>query len=245
MRGKTLTRTGIILALLFTLHAGLAFAKINFPQLTGRLVDNADLIDEKTERILVEQLAAHEQATGNQIVVATLPDLQGNTIEDYGNQLYRHWQLGQKDKDNGALLIVAKEERKVRIEVGYGLEGELTDAVVSSIIHMAILPQFRQSDFNGGISAGVTKMIEALGGEYAVPQGEGDEPPPPILGLLVLFVLIWILFAALGGPGGGRRGGYGGYYGGGGFSGRGGGFGGGGFSGGGGSSGGGGASGGW
>lgn len=252
MRRSTLIpNTGIILALLSALYAGSAFAEINFPELTGRVMDNADMLDEKTERVLTEQLAAHEQATGNQIAVVTLPDLQGYTIEDYGYQLGRHWQLGQEGKDNGALLVVAKEERKVRIEVGYGLEGELTDAVVSSIVHMVILPQFRQSDFNGGVSAGVTKMIEALGGEYAAPEREylereRDEPSPAMLGFLALFVVIWILLTALGGGGRGGRGGYGGtgYYGGG--FGRGGGFGGGGgFSGGGGSFGGGGASGGW
>ncbi|HEX7026306.1 MAG TPA: TPM domain-containing protein [Gammaproteobacteria bacterium] len=242
--GKTLA---VILALLSGLHAGLAFAQINFPELTGRVVDNADMLDDKTERVLTEQLAAHEQATGNQIVVVTLPDLQGHTIEDYGYQLGRHWQLGQKDKDNGALLIVAEEERKVRIEVGYGLEGELTDAVVSSIIHMVILPQFRQGDFNGGISAGATKMIEALGGEYVIPERDyserrDGEPSLGMLGFLGLFVFIWILVAVLGGAGGGRgrRGHWGGYYGGG-FGGGGGG----GFGGGGGSFGGGGASGGW
>lgn len=243
-RGKLFA---FIFALLPALYSAAISAEINFPQLTGRVVDNADMLDPETEQVLTEQLAAHEQATGNQIVVVTLPDLQGYSIEDYGYQLGRHWQLGQKDKNNGALLIVAKKERKVRIEVGYGLEGQLTDAVTSSIVHMVILPRFRKNDFNGGIAVGVTRMIEALGGEYAAPeQKDNDQPSPALLGLLVLFVFVWILVAALGGMGGGRRGrgGYGGYYGGG--FGHGGGFGGGGgFSGGGGSFGGGGASGGW
>lgn len=250
VRIKALIKITSLLALLTALYPGVTFAQINFPELTGRVVDNADILDDKTERVLSEQLEAHEQATGNQIVVVTLPNLQGHTIEDYGYQLGRHWQLGQKDKDNGALLIVAQEERKVRIEVGYGLEGELTDAVVSSIIHMVILPQFRQGDFNGGISAGATKMIEALGGEYAAPERgyaekQRDEPSLAMLGLLGVFVFIWIALSAIGGGGRrrGRRGHWGGGYYGGGVGG--GGFGGGGFGGGGGSFGGGGASGGW
>ncbi|SFT94834.1 TPM domain-containing protein [Halomonas saccharevitans] len=95
--------------------------QLDFPELTGRVVDRADLLDQATESRLSVQLAAHEEATTEQLVVATLPDLQGVTIEEYGYQLGRHWGIGQEEKDNGALLIVAPKERKVRIEVGYGL----------------------------------------------------------------------------------------------------------------------------
>ena len=103
------------------------------------MVDNADLLDAQTERELTEMLATHEQATTNQVVVVTLNNLQGQVIEDFGYQLGRHWGIGQKDKDNGAILLVAQEERRVRIEVGYGLEGTLTDAISANIIHSIIL----------------------------------------------------------------------------------------------------------
>ena len=106
-------------------------------------------------------------------MVATLESLQGLPIEDYGYQLGREWGIGQAGKDNGALLIVAPEEREVRIEVGYGLEGELTDALSRTIIETSILPRFRQGDFAAGIKAGVAAMIETLGGSY-------DPALPPV-----------------------------------------------------------------
>ena len=101
----------------------------------------------------------------DQVVVATLPSLEGYEIEDYANRLFRHWQLGQKDKNNGALLLVAPQERKVRIEVGYGLEGALTDALSKVIITTAIAPQFQKGNFAGGIDAGVDAMLSILTGD--------------------------------------------------------------------------------
>ncbi|HSH49628.1 MAG TPA: TPM domain-containing protein, partial [Halomonas sp.] len=107
--------------------------QLDFPELTGRVVDRAELLDPATESRLSDMLAAHEKASTEQLVVVTLPNLQGASIEQYGYQLGRHWGIGQAEKDNGALLIVAPNERKVRIEVGYGLEGRLTDAQSSVI----------------------------------------------------------------------------------------------------------------
>src|SRR6202030_1156708 len=120
---------------------------LSFPALTGRVVDEAGLMDAATRTALIEQLAGLEQKTTDQLVVVTLKSLQGTSIEDYGYQLGRHWQIGQKDNNNGVLLIVAPNERKVRIEVGYGLEGTLTDAVSRLIIANAIAPRFRENDF--------------------------------------------------------------------------------------------------
>ena len=159
-------------------------AEPQFPPLTGRVNDRAGLLSERDERELEAALARFEAETTNQIVVVTLESLQGLPIEDYGYQLGRHWGIGQEGKDNGALLIVAPEEREVRIEVGYGLEGELTDAQSRTIIETRILPRFRQGDFAAGIKAGVAAMIETLGGSYdpalpGVEVRESERAPSP------------------------------------------------------------------
>lgn len=219
-----------------------------FPALTGRVVDNANLLDGATRGQLEQRLAAHEQATGEQVVVVTLADLQGQAIEDYGYQLGRHWGIGQRGKDNGALLIVAPNERKLRIEVGYGLEERLTDAQASVIINSVITPAFRRGAFAEGIVQGTAAMLQVLGGEplaepsRAVGAAGEDGVPVWAIGLFIVLVIIAFIFQGLGG---GRSGGLGGGFGGG-YGGFGGGRGGGGgFSGGGGSFGGGGSSGGW
>lgn len=148
--------------LLALLIAGAAWAAPVFPALTGRVVDEANILQPETLKTLTESLALLEQRTGAQLVVVTLPSLQGYDISDYGYQLGRTWGIGQKGTDNGALLIVAPAEKKVRIEVGYGLEGTLTDAVASLIIQRAILPAFKRGDFDAGITHGVTAIADAL-----------------------------------------------------------------------------------
>ena len=120
-----------------------AAQSLTFPALTGRVVDEAGVLDAETRTALTASLAALELKTTDQLVVVTLKSLQGTSIEDYGYQLGRHWQIGQKDKNNGVLLIVAPNERKVRIEVGYGLEGTLTDAVTKLIIEKLNYPAFQ------------------------------------------------------------------------------------------------------
>jgi uncharacterized protein len=124
---------------------------LEFPALTGRVVDEANVLDSAQRAALTARLAAFEEKTTDQLVVVTLKSLQGTSIEDLGVQLGRNWQIGQKDKNNGILLIVAPSERKVRIEVGYGLEGTLTDAISRLIIENSIIPRFRSNDFAGGI----------------------------------------------------------------------------------------------
>src|SRR5690606_17822885 len=114
---------------------------------------------------LEAKLKAHEDKTSDQVVVATIRSLEGTSIEDYANRLFRAWQLGQKKNNNGVLLLVAPAERKVRIEVGYGLEGTLTDALSKVIITTAIAPQFQQGDFAGGIDAGVDAILSILTGD--------------------------------------------------------------------------------
>jgi uncharacterized protein len=145
----------------------------HFPKLTGRVVDDASILRADTRRELTDMLAAHERATGDQVVVVTVASLQRYPIEEYGYQLGRDWGIGQKGKNNGALLIVAPNDHKVRIEVGYGLEGQLTDAKSRAIIDNYILPSFRRGDFNFGVLAGATEMVRALGGN---PPDEGEPP---------------------------------------------------------------------
>lgn len=241
----------VLLALLLTALA--VRAEVVFPALSGRVVDYASLLDAQSRNQLSQMLEAHEQATGEQVVVVTLPDLQGLPIEDYGYQLGRHWGIGQKGKDNGALLIVAPQQRKVRIEVGYGLEGLLTDAQSSIIINRILLPAFQRGEFSQGIVQGTAAILQVLGGNPLAPpsrassaEGEGESPSLLSIGLFILLLVIVFWLQGLGGgrrggPGGGFGGGFGGLGGGGGF-GRGGG---GGFGGGGGSFGGGGSSGSW
>jgi len=168
-----LLRIGLALWLLACVTS--AQAALTFPALTGRVVDNAQMLDPATRQQLTEQLQALEQTTGDQIVVVTVPDLQGVPIEDYGYQLGRQWGIGQKGKDNGALLIVARDERKLRIEVGYGLEGTLTDAQSWVIINQVITPKFKAGNFSQGISDGVAAMIQVVGGQpLAVPAHVAD-----------------------------------------------------------------------
>ena len=144
----------------------LLYASPNFPKLTGRVVDNANILSVSTKNQLNMMLANLEQNSSNQLVVVTLKSLQGYDIADFGYQLGRFWGIGQKDKNNGALLIVAPNERKVRIEVGYGLEGDLTDAISSVIIQTKILPYFKKSDFNRGVLSGTKAIIGVIEGTY-------------------------------------------------------------------------------
>lgn len=152
---------GLLLAALALWAAQAAWAQ-EFPKLTGRVVDNADLLPADRQAALEQKLAGLEQQGGRQMVVVTLPDLQGYDIADYGYRLGRHWGIGTKENNDGLLLIVAPAERKVRIEVGYGLEGIMTDALSSRIIRNAIIPRFKQDDYAGGIEAGADALIAQL-----------------------------------------------------------------------------------
>jgi uncharacterized protein len=148
---------------LFWTFAVSAQAELRFPILTGPVVDSAQMIAPSVREHLTQQLQAHEAATGEQLVVVILPDLQGLDIADFGYRLGRHWGIGQKDKNNGALLIVARDERKLRIEVGYGIEDRLTDAQSSLIINQVITPELKTGNFSKGISDGVAAMLVVLG----------------------------------------------------------------------------------
>jgi uncharacterized protein len=259
--------SGVLVALILAMVVAFpVLAAPTFPPLTGRVVDEAGILSPDAERDLSAKLENLETTTGRQLVVATVPSLQGYPIEDYGYQLGRTWGIGEKDKDTGAILLVAPNDRKVRIEVGYGLEPVLTDALSSVIIQSAILPKFRDGDMQGGIIAGADALVEQLSlpadqakvriAEASQPQHQKG-PGSLITGILILMFIIFVLGGMLQGRRN-RRGGLGSALpwiilgalnnsgrGGGGWSGGGGGGGGGGFSGGGGSFGGGGSSGSW
>lgn len=235
-----------------------------FPPLSGRVVDAAEIIPDDREAALTEKLAAVEADTSRQFVIATVPSLEGYDIADYGYRLGRAWGIGQKDANNGLILLVAPNDRKVRIEVGYGLEPIMTDALSSVIINTQIVPRFRDGDFPGGIEAGADAIIEQLklppeeaekraaAASESRRGGEGIDPAVIFWLIVLFFFVLPTVMAAFGrkgkryrrrsgigpvviwGPGWGS-GSSGGSWGGGG----------GGFSGGGGSFGGGGASGGW
>ncbi len=148
-----------LVALLCTLAA--AFA-VTYPTLTGRVVDQANILPADTRSAIELKLADLESKSGIQLVVATVKSLEGQEIEPYANELFRTWKLGQKDKNNGVLLLVAPNEHRVRIEVGYGLEGTLTDALSKIIITNAITPRFKTGDFAGGVSRGIDDIITVL-----------------------------------------------------------------------------------
>jgi uncharacterized protein len=142
--------------------SGIARAEPAYPALTGRVVDNADLLPPADEAALTQRLEALQRATSRQLVVATVPDMGGVPIEDYANGLFRHWQLGQRTANNGVLLLVARSEKRIRIEVGYNLEPVVTDALASRIIREQITPRFRASNFPGGVKAGADALIAQL-----------------------------------------------------------------------------------
>ena len=258
-------RSGMPLLAVALVFVATVAAAQTFPPLTGRIVDQAGILPPATEAALEPKLAALDGRSGIQLVVATVNSLEGQAIEPYANELFRTWKLGEAEKNNGVLLLVAPNERRVRIEVGYGLEGTLTDALSSVIIANAITPRFKAGDFSGGVTRGVDDIVTVLttdASEWeARPELRLDRRPetgPPawlliaaFFGFVTLFavsrgfrrlvnnVLLGLLVSSGGGRGGESRGGFsgGGSWGGGG--------GGAGLSGGGGSSGGGGASGGW
>lgn len=159
-------RTSLLLLLCLASALPVVQAQPIFPALSGRVVDQADLLSVAEENSLTEQLAAHEAETSNQIVVVTVDTLDGHDEADYALRLGRQWGIGTEEKNNGVILLVAPNERKVRIEVGYGLEGALPDGLAGQIISRNILPSFKESDFPTGIQSGVTAILQAVVGEY-------------------------------------------------------------------------------
>lgn len=155
-----------ILNFLLILLLPLTAAALEVPKVAGYVNDHAGLISSATELKIENFLRGFEGSDSTQLVVLTIDSLEGESLEEYSLKVVESWKLGQKDKDNGALLLIAKQERKIRIEVGYGLEGKLTDLLSGRIIDNEIKPRFKAGDFEGGIIAGITSMAEAVRGEY-------------------------------------------------------------------------------
>jgi uncharacterized protein len=215
---------GLILALWTVLVLCLAplaparAAEIKFPALTGRVVDDAHVLSADQQTVLTEKLKALEAKNGRQLVVVTLPSLQGQDIQDFGYQLGRKWAIGQKGQNTGVLFIIAPAEHKVRIEVGYGLEPVLTDALSSVILQDKVLPKFRDGDMAGGIMDGTDALLEQLGLDDAAAHSRvtaAEQPQTrivhhkrgsPIGALFTLFIVFIVISSIF------RRGGGGGWF---------------------------------
>ncbi len=193
-----LTLAMLLVSLLLAITA--AHADPKFPALTGRIVDDARILSADDRRELEATLKELEGRSSDQIVVYTAPSLQGYEIEDFGYRLGRAWKIGQQGTNNGIVLIVAPSERKVRIEVGRGLEPLMTDAMSSTIIQNTILPGFRRGDFPGGIKAGVRDIKDVLLGdaEEVKKRARALKPPPNIqIDLVPLIIFAFIMFVVI------------------------------------------------
>ncbi len=179
---------------------------LEVPYLSARVNDYANILSADTERYLEQQLKVHEDSTSNQIAILTIPSLEGEHLESYSMQVVETWKLGQEGKDNGVLLLVAINDRKIRIEVGYGLEWNLTDAKANRIIRNTIAPYFRQGNYNAGITNGALAMIETIEGSYvndgeSLAAGDGELIGATIFAFIFLFIMGVPLYEALLTPG--------------------------------------------
>ena len=217
IRKRILRFAVIAIALLLAVIA----AGADVPFLSGRVTDNAEILTEGMRRTLTERLKSHEESTGNQIAILTVSSLGGENIEEYASSVFGAWKLGQKGKDNGVLVIVVPNDRRMRIEVGYGLESTLTDLLAGRIIRNIMAPRFKEGDFDGGIEAAVKAIIGTLEGSEVPETSESaspkentssgfhlDEPDLPIIqrilfgafifGIIGLFTVIGVLTPGVG-----------------------------------------------
>jgi len=196
-------------AVLLVLAPLIGLGQVAIPEQGGKWVhDEANILSEATEATLEGIIRANRDSTSTQIGVLTIPSLQGESLEEYSMNVVEKWVPGQKEKDNGVLLLIVANDRLIRIEVGYGLEGVLTDALSSRINRNEIAPYFRQGDYDAGVKAGVNAIIAATKGEY-----KNDDPPQrrkssrrsPLATLIVIIIIIlFISRRGRGGRGGGR-----------------------------------------
>lgn len=221
------------------------------PALVGHVNDEAGLLDDDARARLEAELTNYEQQTGHQFAILIIPSLEGDPVEDFSIRVVEAWKLGRKKKDDGLLLLIVPKDRQMRIEVGYGLEGDIPDAIASRVIRDVLTPAFRKEQFAAGITQGMHALMQAGRGEQAdlppedTGRGRRQSMPLPIMIIIGIFIFVPMLLRLLGivspyrsgrgpnWPGGGFGGGFGGggFGGGGGWSGGGGGFGGGGSSG--------------
>jgi uncharacterized protein len=200
----TVRRRAPLLAFLILLGALPALADKAVPFLSGRVVDEAGMIPADARQRLEGKLAAFEQKTGAQVAVLTVDSLDGDPLEDYSMRVVDTWKLGKKGKDNGVLFLVSRQDRKMRIEVGYGLEGELTDLETGRILDNVVRPDFQKGDFGGGIEHGVDAILAGLGGGEVPAEPAAERPGqgvPAGFSLIFLFVLVTFSLLALTIPG--------------------------------------------
>lgn len=173
-----------------------AKAAPTFPAPTGFVVDQANIIDDTTEARITARLSALEATSTSEIAVATVSSLEDLTIEEYALELFEYWKVGKAKQDNGVLLLIAPNEREVRIEVGYGLEGALTDIESSQIIDNILIPAFKEGDFSAGIDQATEAVVQAVEGEYSsISPSTGSDPVGAVMGILILSVVGFIAWA--------------------------------------------------
>ncbi|MHC1699078.1 MAG: YgcG family protein [Geobacteraceae bacterium] len=191
-------KTILALILLFLLPA--VGDALDVPPLKAHVNDYANILSPAAIQNIEAELSAFETSDSTQIAVLTIPSLEGENIEEYAIKVAEVWQIGQQGKDNGAILLVSKGDRKIRIEVGRGLEGKLTDLLSGRIIRYEMGPRFKQGDFDGGVAAGVTAIMSAVKGEYsASPQDarQGKKGSPRLMTLLIFLFVACIVLGAL------------------------------------------------
>jgi uncharacterized protein len=173
---------------------------LDVPKLQGYVNDYAEMISPSTKSRIEEELRAFEQSDSTQIVILTIPFLEGENLEEFSIKVAEAWKIGQQGKDNGVLFIVSEQERKIRIEVGRGLEGRLTDLMAGRIIDQVIKPRFKQADFDGGFIAGVSALIDGARGEFKAEQRpiqRRQKGLPPFLTFLLFFGIFVLILGSL------------------------------------------------
>ncbi len=184
-------------AVLFLLLAASALST-EVPYLSRRVNDTAGILSPGTVSSLEALLKSHEDSTSNQVAVLTVTGLEGETIEEYSIRVVDAWKLGQKGKDNGVLLLVARDDRKVRIEVGRGLEGDLPDITCGSIIRKQVLPRFKEGDYDAGVTDGIQAILSAIRGSYVAADdesGSSDDLWARVFASIIFLVVVGLFTA--------------------------------------------------
>jgi uncharacterized protein len=172
---------------------------LEVPRLQGYVNDYAGMISMSVRGELERELKSFEQTDSTQVVILTLPSLEGESIEEFSIKVADQWRIGQKNKDNGVILVVAKQERKIRLEVGRGLEGRLTDLLAGRIVDLSLKPNFKRGDFDAGFKAGITSIIDAVRGEFKAEGGPPLQKRGPLPSFMTFFVILGMAILVLGG----------------------------------------------
>jgi uncharacterized protein len=189
-------RKSVILSIFFSLFLPLQASALDIPKLRGYVNDYADMISSSTQATLEAELKSFEQSDSTQLAILTIPSLEGESIEDYSIKVAEAWKLGQAQTDNGILFLVSKNDRKLRIEVGRGLEGRLTDLMAGRIIDLVVKPRFKRGDFEGGFTAGVASLIDATRGEFQADAKDSREKTQPFPAFWLFLFVALILFSS-------------------------------------------------